>query len=104
MTEQEKADGGEMMFDAAQKAANEAKDLMVKIMEKELPEGDDPHNAGRQVGALITAATMVYAKMLETCIKCGGKAEAVVVCGLVQTLLASPLGEVAQMAGDGQNN
>lgn len=93
------AEGAMVMKGAADKAAQVAKDVMIREIEKALPEDANPRNAARQVGAMITACSIIYADMLDTFVKHGGKVEAVLIAGMVKTMIAEHLVAVAKNAG-----
>lgn len=99
-------DGATAMRQAAELAVERAKDAMLHSLEVSLPEDASPKNPQRQLGALITAATGLYADMLTTIItmhdKYGdagnGKAEATLAVGCVKKLVAEPLMKVGEIA------
>jgi hypothetical protein len=91
-------DGAERMQQVAAKIIEAMKNVAVDIVAKELPEAEDPHNEARQVGALVTAITGLYADMLETTVASDGPAEARLVADMLRTLVAEPLQRVAKLA------
>ena len=97
--DEHKAEGAIIMQDVAERAVRAAKKAMLDEIEKAIPEGDGPRNGGRQMGAGITAATMLYANMLDTFAQHGGRGEAILIAGLLKTLVAEPLTDVATKAG-----
>lgn len=91
ITEDQGAVGAIAMRAAAEKAVDAAKATLLREIEQALPEDANPRNASRQVGAMITACSMIYADMLGTFVKHGGKGEAVLIAGLLQNMIAEHL-------------
>jgi len=92
-------EGAVVMRAAAAKAVNAAKAVMLDEIQRALPEDANPRNGGRQIGAMITACTMLYADMLDTFSEHGGKGEATLIAGMLKTLVEGPLLAVAKVAG-----
>ena len=64
--EDEATKGARIIQDVASKAVLAAHKALCATLEAELPEDADPRNIHRQIGAAITACTMLYGYMLET--------------------------------------
>jgi hypothetical protein len=92
-------EGAMRMRAAADKATAAMKTALIKVIEDMLPEDENPRNAARQIGTIITACSMLYGDMLGTIAKSGNMAEAVLAAGMVQNFVAEPLQTVANVAG-----
>jgi hypothetical protein len=90
--------GATVMRKAAEKAAEAARDAIVKTVERELA-NEGIRAPVRMIGAMITACSMLYGGMLRTTVGAGDKGQAVLIAGMLQTFIAEPLVEVAEMAG-----
>jgi hypothetical protein len=94
-----RAEGAIIMQDVAERAVRAAKQAMLDEIERSIPEDGGPRNGGRQMGAAITASTMLYANMLDTFAQHGGRGEAILIAGLLKSLVAEPLTNLATKAG-----
>jgi hypothetical protein len=90
--------GATVMRKAAEKAAEAARDAIVKTVERELA-NEGIRAPARMIGAMITACSMLYGGMLNTTVNAGDKAQAILIAGMLKTFIAEPLVEVAEMAG-----
>ena len=79
---------------AASDAAAAGKQAMVKVAEEAFPE-ECKTGGHRQIGAMITAASIIYADMVKACVNSGSKREAALVAGMLETMIAEPLKELA---------
>jgi len=98
-----RAEGAVVMQHAATKAVAAAKAAMMKAIEDAIPNDGTPRNQGRQMGATITACSMIYADMLRTFVEHGGKGEAVLIGGILKDMIAEPLVALGQKT-DGRFN
>jgi hypothetical protein len=92
-------EGAIIMRETARKVVDKVKALLMEEIEKALPDDASPRNPARQMGTLITACTMLYGDMVGTFAQTGGKGEAVLIAGLLETLAAPQLKAVAKIAG-----
>lgn len=92
----------ERMFDAAERACKRAKEAIVDEAEREFPEeGSVKERAvalGRQIGAILTAATLLYRDALHTVVNSENQGEAQLLAGHLKNMLAEPLGQIAMIA------
>lgn len=98
-------EGSDIMKRAAAKGSTAAKEALVASVEESIPapEGESVA-AHRQLGAIITAATGIYADMLYTIVDTYkanpalAKHQAVLAAGILQDLVAQPLLDVGAIA------
>jgi hypothetical protein len=86
------------MREVAERASTLAKAVMMAEVERLLPD-DDPKNEARQVGAMITACSMMYGDMLKACVNDGSKVQAILVAGMLKNFCADGLAKLARIAG-----
>jgi hypothetical protein len=91
--------GAIIMRKVATKAAAAAKKALIEVVERELPEGENPRNAARQIGAMITASSMLYGSMVDTVASEGDQVQALLVAGMLQHFVAEGLCQVSDLAG-----
>jgi hypothetical protein len=87
------------MREAAERGAAAGKRSMIAEVERVLPD-NDPKNAARQIGAMITAVSMMYGDMLKACVNSEEQVQAVLVAGMLHNYIAEPLAKLAEIAGD----
>lgn len=95
----ESEDGANLMRETAQLACEAAHKAMIEVIDREIPDTDNL-NGHRQIGAIITACSMLYGFMLDTCGQHPDKQQARLIAGMLKMFAAEPLRRIAAIAQD----
>ena len=95
-------EGAALMRDCAERAVALAKEAIILEVEKAFPDEDDPVMAARQIGAIITASTMLYSAMLDTVAGMKNQKEAALAVGMAGVMLTDTLIKVDALAKGGR--